>query len=79
MGMDELSMMVDLAGEVRVALVRGFEDDLRAIGELVGGEVDLSEGALSDQAAEGVVADRSEILICEFAERDGVVSGRVAM
>lgn len=77
MGMDELSMMMDLAGEVRVALVRGFEDDLGAIGEFVGGEVDLSERALSDQAAEGVVADRSEVLIREFAEREGVVSGQV--
>ncbi len=39
------------------------ETHLGAIGELVGGKVDLAERALSDQAAEGVVSDRLEVFV----------------
>jgi hypothetical protein len=43
MWMHELSVMVDFAGQVRIALVRGLEHDLGAIREFVGGQVDLSK------------------------------------
>lgn len=43
--------MVDLAGEVGIVLLRRLEHHLGAIGELVGGEVDLAEAALADELA----------------------------
>ncbi len=98
MGVDELAVVVDLAGEVRVVLVGRLEDDLGwvvglggavtggtgcryvthlgAIGELVGGQVDLAKRALADQAAQGVVSDRLEVLVREFAVRGSVSVGR---
>lgn len=65
---DELAVVVDLAGEVGIVLVGRLEDDLGAIGELVSGEVDLAEGAFSDQTTEGVVADRAQFLVVELVE-----------
>lgn len=84
--MDELSVVVDFAREVRVALLRGLEYNLPgvrsmtrrrtatsaylgAICELMGCQIDLPKRPLSNQAAEGVVSDRSEVFICEFAAR----------
>lgn len=65
--MDELSVVVDLTGQVRVALVRRLEHDLGAIGELVVGQVYLSERSFSYQTAQSVVSDRPEIFARELA------------
>lgn len=65
--MDKLSMVVDLAGEVGVVLLGGLEHNLGAIGEFVGGQIDFAERALSNEAAEGVVAHGLEVLVGEFA------------
>jgi hypothetical protein len=88
---DELAVVVDLAGEVRVVLVGRFEDDLLQVSDhstiaiphlsshlgsickLVGGQVDLAKRAFPNQAAEGIVSDRLEVLVREFAAG---VSGR---
>lgn len=81
MRVDELSVVVDLAREVGVALVGRLEYDLAsqtsntmrrsaylgAVCELMRGQVDLAKGALSDEAAEGVVTDRLEVLLGELA------------
>ena len=67
MGMDELSVMMDLSGEVRVTLVRGLEHHLGAVGELVRRQVDLAKRPLSDEPTERVVADILEVLVGEFA------------
>lgn len=51
---------------------------LGAISEFVGGQVDLAEGALADEAAEGVVADRLEVFTRELAGTHSVSLGRAA-
>jgi hypothetical protein len=65
-GVDELAVVMDLAGEVGVVLLGRLEDDARAVAELVRGEVDLAEAAFANQTAEGVVADGLEVGGCEF-------------
>ncbi len=50
-------MVVDLAREVGIVLLRRLEHDLGAIGELVGREVYFAETAFADQSSESVVAD----------------------
>jgi len=57
MWMQELPMVVDLAREVGIVLLRRLEHDLGAIGELVGREVYFAETAFADQSSESVVAD----------------------
>ena len=61
MWVQELTMVVDLAGEVGIVLLGRFEHDLGAIGELMSGEVDLAEAAFADEAAERVIADEGEV------------------
>jgi hypothetical protein len=46
---------------------------LGAICKLVGGKVDFAKRTLPNQAAQGIVPDRLEVLICELA-----VEGRSA-
>jgi hypothetical protein len=65
-GVDELAVVMDLAGEVGVVLLGRLEDDARAVAELVRGEVDLAEAAFANQTAEGVVADGLEVGGGEF-------------
>ena len=76
-GVQELAVVVDLAGEVGIVLLGRLEHDLGAIGELVGGEVDLAEAAFADEAAEGVVADGVEVGGGEFAEEGLVGVGKL--
>jgi hypothetical protein len=59
--MQELAMVVDFAGEIRIILLGRLEHNLGAIGELVRGEVNLAEAAFADEAAERVVADEVEV------------------
>lgn len=61
-------MMVNLSREIGIVLLRALEYNLGAIGEFVGSEIDLSEAALSDEAAESIVADSVEFRRREFAE-----------
>lgn len=67
--MDELAVMMDLARQVGVVLLGRLEYNLGSIGELVGCQVDLAEGAFADQAAKRVVADRLEVLVGEFVQQ----------
>jgi len=53
---NELSVMVDLAGEVWVVARGSLEDDLGVGEEGVSGQVDSAERACADNATEGVVA-----------------------
>lgn len=69
---EELSVVVDLAGEVGIVLLGRLEHDLGAIGELVGCKVDLSEAALANEAPKGVVANGVQIGGGELAE-EGLV------
>jgi len=66
--MQELTMVVNLAGEVGIVLLRRLEDDLAAIGELMTGKVDLAEAAFADQSPKRVVADGAEIGRGELAQ-----------
>lgn len=75
---EELAVMVDFAGEVGIVLLRALKHDARAIGELVRGKVDLAEAALSDQAAEGVVADGAEVGRGELGQEGLVGVGELA-
>lgn len=72
-------MVVDLAGEVRIRLLRGLEHDFGAIGELVGGEVDFAEGAFAYELAEGVVADGDEVGRGELGQEGLVGVGELCM
>lgn len=54
-------MVVDLAREVGIVLLRRLEDHLGAICELVGGEVDLAKTPFAYQFTKRVVADRVEV------------------
>ena len=65
-------MVVDLAREVRIVLLRRLEHDFGAIGELVGGEVDLAEAALANQSPQRVIADGVEVDGREFVQ-EGLV------
>ena len=56
--MEELAVVVDFAGEVGIVLLRALEYNLGAIGELVGGKVDLAEAALANEAAESSSCQR---------------------
>ena len=47
--------------------MNGKSTHLGAIRELVGGQVDLAKGAFANEAAEGVIANRLEVLAREFA------------
>lgn len=46
--------------------VNGRSTHLGAIGELMGGQVDLAKGAFANETAEGIVADRLEVLARKF-------------
>ena len=50
-------MVMYLSGQVCIVLLRRFEHNLGAIGELVRGEVNLSEASLAYKTTEGVVAN----------------------
>ncbi len=65
-------MMVDLACEVRIVLLRRFEHNLGAIGELMCCKVDLSETAFADEASKRVVADCVKIMRGELA-KEGLI------
>jgi hypothetical protein len=69
MWMYKLSVMVDFACEIRVALFRGLEHDLGPIGEFMCCQVDLPKRSFPYQTAECVVANGLEILVGEFAAR----------
>lgn len=45
----------------------GVVTNLGAIGELVGGEINLAEGTFSYQLSQGIVSDMFEVLVREFA------------
>lgn len=47
MRVQELPVVVDLARQVGIILLRALEYDLGAIGELVSGKVDLTEAAFA--------------------------------
>lgn len=65
-------MMVDLASKIGIVLLRRLEHDLRAIRELVSGEVDLAEAAFPNQTTKRVVADGLEVNGGEFSQ-EGLV------
>lgn len=65
---EELAMVVDLAGEVGVVLLRRLEHDLGAIGEFMGCQVDFAKAALAYEPSERVVADRLEVVRRELIE-----------
>lgn len=57
MRVDELAVMMNLAGQVGISFVGRLEDNLGVVDKLVAGEVDLAEGALANKASQGVVAN----------------------
>jgi hypothetical protein len=59
--MQELAMVVDLAREVGIVLLRRLENHLGAIRELMGGEVDLAKAAFANEFTKRVVADGVEV------------------
>lgn len=61
-------MMMYLPCQIRIIFSCRFEDDFRSVGELVGCEINLAEGAFSDQAADIVVSHGAEIGGTEFGE-----------
>ncbi|KAL5379126.1 hypothetical protein PMIN02_011039 [Paraphaeosphaeria minitans] len=67
-GVDELAVVVDLAGEGQrwEQAVCTRATDLGAVGELVGGQIDLAKAALANQPAQGVVAHVLEVWGGEF-------------
>jgi hypothetical protein len=65
--MAELAVMVDFASEIRILLAGRLEHDLGAIRELVRGQVNSAERALSDQPAQRVVPYAAEVLGGEFS------------
>lgn len=73
----ELAVVVDLAREVGIVLLRALENDTRAVRQLVRGEVDLAKAALSDQAAEGVIADGAEVGRGELGQEGLVGAGKL--
>ena len=54
-------MVVDLSRQVRVIFSRRFQHDFRAVGEIMLGQIDLSEGSFSDQLSERIVSDMPKV------------------
>lgn len=77
MRVQELAVVVDLAREVGIVLLCALENDTRAVRQLVRGEVDLAKAALSDQAAEGVIADGAEVGRRELGQEGLVGVGKL--
>lgn len=72
-------MVVDLAGEVGVVLLRALQHHARPIRQLVRGKVYLAKTAFSDQAAKGVVSDGSKVGRGELCEERLVGVGKLGI
>jgi hypothetical protein len=72
-------MVVDLAREVGIVLLRTLQHYARAIRQLVRGKVDLAKAAFPDQAAKGVVPDGSKVWRGELCEEGLVGVGKLGV
>jgi hypothetical protein len=70
-------MVVDLAREVGIVLLRALQHYARSIRQLVRGKVDLAKAAFPDQAAKGVVSNGSKVWRGELCEERLVGVGKL--